>query len=330
MLLTLAVILGGLACYAAGLAAAPWDGSSGCSLLFASSWATALGAFVVALGVASVIAAVPAAAGNPLAGPFVLAMCLGVAAVAGGSIEDWIRTRPTDGSGSGYWVLALETLIWAGLMVLMILVIQVLRQRIAGRIPDVLKRRSEEERGRQAAWMFESLVLKSPQAGDAAPAASGVRLKPFGGVWQQIGLSLVISTVVGGFLILLLMQWMDPGQVIFVPLIAFTAGAVAAHQIVQTRIGIGILLSPLLVGLVGYVVVALTYGNDVTALQAAIYGLPGEGRAPAAVLRAALALPIHYASAGVMGAAMGLGWSQVMFETRIPSASADGEAAASG
>ena len=323
-LITIAVLIGGFVCYQAGAFAAPLDGSGGRFLLFAPSWPVALGAFVIALLIVSILAALPAAAGNPLAGPFVLATCIGVAAVFGGSIDDWLRSQPADSTGPGYWGFAAESLIWAALLLAGIALTQAMRRRAAPLIPAILKPHEDDEES-PPPWMFGSLIRGARLGKTGSSDRPLVRLRPLGGPVVQVLLSMLISAAIGGVAVILFMQSSDVRQVMCVLIGAFVVGGVASHQIVQTRIAIGVLLSPLLIAIIGYGWMAFRFGADGDVLRGVIFAMSADSGP--SFLNLALAAPIHYASAGVMGAAMGLGWSQVMLEARITDAPAKSSSA---
>ncbi len=108
-----------------------------------------------------------------------------------------------------------------------------------------------------------------------------------------------ITAVVGGVMAYIIIQTTARGQVIFGLLVAFTIGGLVSRLFVHRAGPIPVLLSPLLVACIGYALVGLQL-QDPGALSAA-------WRSESQALRLGFALPIHYASAGVLGASLGLG-----------------------
>jgi len=120
--------------------------------------------------------------------------------------------------------------------------------------------------------------------------------------WSAGGVCAVCGLGVGCVLI----RTSDVGQVIAALLVSFGIGGLVAGVIFPRVNPIGILFSPAMVAIAAYTYMWTGFDNSEAVLRA-WYGqqLPGI----------ALALPIHYISAGVGGAAAGVGMSQVIEAT---------------
>jgi hypothetical protein len=289
----------------AGIAAAGWafvqvvplaraaDGTPGLTLLLAGSPWQAIAAFAAIMAGAALLGALIGAWGNPLAGIFTLAAALGCAAAAGGEIEPWLRRAD---SPRIYLVWSVEAALWGVLI-----------------------------------WALGSLCLElaarwrnrwtAPPPGDEPrPASSGQgepaqtrgsrdplrqlvedmrRLPPR---LQTIG-ALAVAIVVGSVAVAILVPVSDTWQVIWGVLIAFMLASLAADQMFPAAHPMALLLSPLATAAAWYALTGLV-GADADAMLRAHFA--GE------LKHAALALPVHYASAGVAGIAAGIGWSRYL------------------
>src|SRR5690606_26000272 len=101
----------------------------------------------------------------------------------------------------------------------------------------------------------------------------------------------------------------------------FMLGSLIAHVAVPHNNLVGILFAPALTALATYGWVLTRHGDTEDVLHAWFnlnQSLAGSDR----IVGPALALPIFYASAGLMGCALGVGWAQVI----VGSASAAVEA----
>ena len=172
---------------------------------------------------------------------------------------------------SDYGWLAIETLIWQAGMILMLTVIQRLRSPIRTRWPALAFR---DHLGVDVHIRFPTV-----QTLLAGFVSAGV------------------ASVMGYFLILNA----SSGQVICGLIIAFLIGSLIGQTAFPQTNPVGVLSSPFLVAVVFYVYVIIRF-DDGDQLLGAWYtqSLPGL----------ALALPVHYASAGLMGCALGLGLAQ--------------------
>ena len=116
-------------------------------------------------------------------------------------------------------------------------------------------------------------------------------------------LGVLVTAGVGGLLAHLMIRTWDAGQIVGALLFSFTIGSLVA-QMVATKASPGALvLSPLVVAAVGYVQAFMLYGSNEELLAAAFRG-EASGLA--------WTLPVHYASAGVAGCALGAGLGQAL------------------
>jgi hypothetical protein len=117
---------------------------------------------------------------------------------------------------------------------------------------------------------------------------------------QALGAGLVCA-IVAGVLGHLLIRSSDINQVLASLLVAFAVGGMAGHMAFPQSNPAAILLSPAIVAATGYALVLTGYTNHGQLLAAWHAGK---------ITGLAMALPVHYASAGLAGAAMGVGWAQ--------------------
>ncbi|MEX0885427.1 MAG: hypothetical protein WD009_03210 [Phycisphaeraceae bacterium] len=107
-----------------------------------------------------------------------------------------------------------------------------------------------------------------------------------------------ICVVVAALLASVLIQSREVSQVLVGLGLAFAVGAGVAQSVVPAARTLPLLLAPLVLGLVAYIYSLVSF-PDHDGLLAAVY--------TSAIWGPALALPIHYASAGLAGCALGLG-----------------------
>lgn len=261
------------------------DGGSGFSLTHGGTGPLSASAAVALLGLPTLaLGLITAVQGHPLSGVFVVAATLCVVAAQGGPIDGWLwRYADADQLPQRYGLLVLELVIWQAGLVVMLTVI--------GRLRSPL-------RTRFAALAFEDHVgheVKIAWPGRSALIAG------------------LISAVGSGTLCMLLIRDSHGAQVIGGLVLAFVIGAMAAQLIHPQNNPVGILLSPLLVALAAYTWMLLRYDSTQQVLAAWHAGtLPGP----------ALALPIHYASAALAGAAAGIGLAHSFSATQADPAEA--------
>ena len=334
------------ACYAVVAAPAMAEGTVGLTLIGGATGARPL-LMLLALSLPVLaIALLTASMGNPLAGPFVFCGGLVAAAGLGGSIDGWLRAIE---SPAAFWRLAVESLIWAGLLVLLRLLIRSARGRVRRHLPAPMR-----------SGFCEELKEPARQPSQQAGVAAGCVLLTIGAIFAiqraavmdyiaillitlvlvslawvgcLVGQNLfdrsaaeasgraamgpaflagIVTAAVGAALLMFFQQSPDSGQVIGAMLVSFTAAALLAHQLFPTAARLPMLLAPLCVAFATYAWMAvsndsashvlLRYFTDFSQAEPPIITLPPL----------ALALPVFYASAGVAGVALGVGWSQTI------------------
>jgi len=172
---------------------------------------------------------------------------------------------------AGYVWLVGEMLLWAAGVIGLLMLIERGHAPVRGRLPALL-RSDDRSHPSPLGW----------------PGATGV-------------VSCVVAAVVGGLATYALLQASNAEQVAGAMILGFAVGGLVARLANPNARAAGVLLSPCVVGIAAYAYVALNYVSEPQLLRA---WYDGE------LLNLALALPIHYASMGVAGAALGLGMGQ--------------------
>ncbi|MEX1015966.1 MAG: hypothetical protein WDZ31_04400 [Phycisphaeraceae bacterium] len=277
LLIPIAALVGGMVWMWAAPAAMAADGSEGISL-FDGQYG------VIATVLLVLLAALPAIALatviTAMGNPISGVFVLGVA-----MMFPAIYGGRTDGwlwrwgSPSAYWVLLAEMLVWAGALLGVVVLMEAARPPLRRGLPRLA---TEDHFG---------------------PGDLGLR-------WPD-GKALIAGLIcagVGGALATLLLAVSDTGQVMGALILAFGAGAVLTQSIVPQSNPLPMLLAPALLGMVAYAYVPLQYTSP-DALYAAWY----DGR----LWGPAMALPIHYAAAGLVGVTLGLGLAQAIDHSRV-------------
>ncbi len=258
------------------------DGSTGLSLLGASggavrAWATALAAAAPSLALALVVAAT----GHPANGVLCASASLCIAAARGGSIEGWwLRMEP----GEGYLGLIGEVLMWQVILAMLIALIVVLRPKLrlglawlAVAVPDYDDRDSR---------LLHPHTWFATLASAAGAALLGWLLIPTGDVATS-----------------------DTAQVIVGLIISFTLATLIAQLFLSQAGPYGMFFSPAILAIAVYAYVYFKFDNSAALLSAwQDVTLRTSQRLPGL----AMALPIHYASAGVLGTALGIAWARTL------------------
>jgi len=276
LLLGLSLVIGTIVWLQAVPALRADDLSAGLSIVDASGGPGSAILAVVLAGLPAVVLALAcASAGNPASGPFVIAFCLSFVAVTGGPIDGVIRRAHSADALSGlYPRMALELASWAvalfGLMLAMHAARPLLRRVLPGWLVS-----HDAPAGR---W----------QASLGRPGRAGA-------------IAALVTAASGGLLAMVLIRSADTGQVVGGLVLAFTIAGAMGRMLVNDRRVLGVLLSPCLVGIAGYLWVARS-NPDGSILIARYYAgdLSPLGHV----------LPIYYASAGVLGASLGVGIGQ--------------------
>jgi len=212
------------------------------------------------------------ARGNRLGGPFVVSGALLGLAIAGGGMDGWFWRQAADADLPGAYVgLAVEMLVW--------LVFPLLPLVALPWWP-----------GRRAHDAEDGAML--PKPADL--------------------LGTVIAAAAAGGLILLMLRSTDPMQAVGTTLLSFTIAAMIAQTFNPAANPLPVLVSPALVAVVAYLYVALSgsFGTTPLTLAAWFTKIVPDSAGTPALPGAALALPVVYASAGVLGCTLGLGLAQ--------------------
>ncbi len=338
IIITVAAILVGLAFLWVGRSAEAADGSYAGSLLMAASPIIAIAAFAIVITVAIVPALIASATGNPLSGIFVLSAGL-VFAASVARVDNWMRHVDLPG---GYLWSAVELALWALPMVIIVQAVGRWRDRLRSALPQSMQlaHHASPPIGKLPkdnvllATLSITLVLVVVGALFLQPLS----WKPFMlALGVALGIQLIISfvaslvvkpdgekkipftamlggvvcTAVGAGVLLLLLRSVQTPQVIAAIVAAFMFGSLAANQLFPRTPMIAIVLSPFCVGIGAFVITLFSYETSEQLLTAMRHtlNLTAEPNTKH-LLSLAIAQPIHYASAGVAGVALGLGWSQ--------------------
>ncbi len=279
ILIAVTLLIGGWVWGTALVALRSIDGSTSPSLITAHGGvAAALLAIIIAGLPAIALSTVCAAAGNPLSGVFAVTSCLWILAAHGDSIESWLRR---DGASlpADYYKLIVEMILWAILIGAFIVLIKTARPALQKKIPT---------------------LAREPHLGEGTTVA------------MPDGLTLVaaaISAVFSGVLAFFLLRHAAVGQVIGALMAAFLLGTMTGDLACAFLMGrrptnaLRVVIAPLIVAIVAYAMTALGYRDGEHFLRELYAGK---------VSGLALALPIHYAGAGIAGACLGAGAAQVI------------------
>lgn len=143
----------------------------------------------------------------------------------------------------------------------------------------------------------------------------------------KAALSLLMAAAIGALIGHLLIRSSDATQVLVSVFVAFVAAGVVTRMIWPEAPALGVLLSPMAVS-IGAAFWLLTKDWTGPMIVVAWHHhsgvLPSVPRLPGVLL----ALPIHYASAGVAGAVLGLGWARTMSQPAASTATDSGAVAA--
>ncbi|MBI1368155.1 MAG: hypothetical protein GC162_05820 [Planctomycetes bacterium] len=316
--IAVALVAGTLIYAGAQPAAQAADGSAGLTLLYAASPTTAV-ATMAMMGLCVVIlAGLAGATGSPLAGPFVIGAALVLPAAHAGSIDEWLRNVE---SSAAYWSLAGESIVWAVLMFAGVWICQ----SIAGAVGPMLPAWMKSTPGKAADVERSAATMHDPAAQDGGSSELGLwtvveqvseRTKLSKETAQWL-LATISAAVIGGVLCWVLVPTTAVWQCIWGIGFAWIFAGVGAHQMFPTARVSGILISPMIAAFVWYIWAAVSGGSSTQMLSAYFSG---------DFVNAAKALPSFYASAGVAGAAIGIGWSQVLIRTHAEEQAAMDEA----
>jgi hypothetical protein len=286
LMILLAIFAAGFVMAGAAKSGAPADASGPYSLLYAAAPSEAMFWLVVFSAVAVCIGAVAGAFGNPLGGVFVVAMALIYPATRGGGIDLWLRAVESE---RDYWRLIMEMHLWAAWAVLVIFGAMALGQALARWFPGVFVQVADPEE-----------IEELPDEVTTEESRIPVGLQPV--------LGALLAAVVGLVLTPFWVRSPDPQQVAWGLGAAYLLAGLFGHQTFPGGHPIGVLLAPFLGGAFWYVMVATDAGGAVAQAEGGLL----EVYFSKDLIRGSLAMPVHYASAGLAGVTMGVGWSQVL------------------
>ena len=280
LMILLTIVAGGASWQLAHAVLRSPDGTGALSLFDAGvAWPVAV-MLTLAAGIpALVLGVVTGAIANPLAGVFSVAGALCVFAGAGGSAETWLRRAASRG---GYVDLIVETLIWQVAIVGFALLAQMGRRPLRDRFTSITCERYHGKRSK--------LALPDTQA---------------------IGAGLT-SACAAGMLGMFLLRTADVGQIIGALILAFLIGGMAGQLIFPQDNPLPLLLSPGLLALAVYGYVLLRFDSQNAILEAWFTRTASRSQGMKVLPGLALALPVHYASAALVGVTMGVGLAQAM------------------
>ncbi len=292
------------------------DGARGATLLFAASPVGAIGRMMVVTVAAILVGSLVAAIGSPLAGVFTMAAALTFAAVPAGTIHDFIMNAS---GGGDYYLLAVELLVWGVILLGSTVAIFRLSFLLRCRLPNALLAgdtwRDELDVASQKPdggifWGYTPTVKKSGPLANVPPSEGGdSSALP---LWQQGLAATLVTMLIGGLASHFLLRSQEVFQCLWSLGFAFCFGAVIAHQIFPLRNPLYILAAPFVAGMIFYIYTGATLsGGDELSYA---FVTPNVPRTPT-IVGPAMALPIFYASAGLAGAVIGLGWSHILHLT---------------
>lgn len=272
------------------------DGSSGLSILDARVGIfAACGLLLLAALPALLLGLYVSSSGNPLSGVFTIGFALMILAAYGGSMTGLIhrqadRPRGEPSGGSIFIQLEIEMMLWALAWCLVMFLLRIYRLRIRRMfVPRFLK---------------TAFSTQMPIEEDDTPRFV-LHVRP--------GMAGLLCAVLGFVLCKVLMQTPDTGQVIGSILLAFIIASLTARLILPTGNVVYLLLSPLMVGFGTYALGAVLHGSA-SADDLILRWQRGEITGPM------FAMPIHWASAGLIGVSIGIGMAQAIDRVRVAEA----------
>ncbi|MGB0767080.1 MAG: hypothetical protein ACPGYV_05175, partial [Phycisphaeraceae bacterium] len=125
----------------------------------------------------------------------------------------------------------------------------------------------------------------------------------------------LLCAALGWILCRFIMQTPATGQVIGSILLSFVIAGLTARLILPTGNVVFLLLSPLLVGFVSYAMAAVMHGSA-SGDDLILRWQRGE------IIGPMFAMPIHWASAGLIGVSVGIGMAQAIDRVRVEDSNA--------
>jgi len=220
-----------------------------------------------------VLSTVLCAVGRFTTGVSVFAGSLLVLAYTGGSTMGWLQRVDLPGA---YWQLITEMLLWQVMLLGAIALIYQFRPAVHRQLPALIRRNSQ--------W---KTVLKKPGVNELIAA--------------------VISCVIALIMSYLLIQNASINQILCSLVFSFALGAGIGQTLMPNTNPVAIFMSPCVVAIAAYLLVLFRYEDQLLVVQALFYGSEPGGAITAQFPGPALALPIHYASAGLLGCCIGIG-----------------------
>lgn len=267
-------------------------GWEGLSLMDARSGVAMACLMLLVAGLAAMVSGLyVSSAGNPLSGVYTTGFSLMILAAYGGSMNGLImrqaeRSAGQPTGGALFRQLGVEMLLWALAWCLLMFLIRRFRDRIRERlVPRRLK---------------TPFATTAPIEEEDTPRFV-LQVRPAMAGLLCAGLAWVMCRF--------LMQTDAGAQVIGSILLAFMLAGLTARLAIPTGNVVFLLLSPLGVGLAAYVVASVNYGT-VSAEELIQLWQRGTLAGPM------YALPIHWASAGLIGVSIGIGMAQAIDRVR--------------
>lgn len=259
------------------------DGSAGLSLTTARIGPAAAALVMLVSAVPALLGGmIVACTGNPLSGIFAVGAALCIVAGWGGGIDEWI-IRDGAVAPRMYGWLIVEMGVWEVALAVTLVLIQTVREPLRRPLSALISKHH-----------LNAQIAPRRITGTTVTAA-------------------LLCAVIGGLLSVFILRSVDTGQVIWALILAFLIGGLAAHLIVPDGACWAILMSPGLVAITAYSWVLFHFDDHAQFIEA-WYRV---GKTATAVPGPALALPIHYASAGLVGCTLGVGWAQGLNTARM-------------
>ncbi len=248
-------------------------GSDGLVLMDLSSRSVALILLLIASIPSIFLGTLLSALGRFTAGVCILAGSLLVLAYWAGPSVGWLNRAQMPGD---YWQLIVETVIWQIFVLAAIFLMHRFRPLVHKQLPQLLK--------------------------DGPPWKTRLHLPAS----EELTAAL-ISTVIAGIMAYLLIRNGSSKQVLASLFFSFALGAGIGQTMMPNTNPIAIFTSPGIVAIISYLMVIMRY-DDASQLYQSVY----MGSEPGVSLfeqfpGSALALPIQYLSAGILGCSIGIG-----------------------
>lgn len=266
------------------------DGSAGLSLMDARSGVVMACVWMLLAGLPALLAGLyVSSAGNPLSGVFTVGISLMILAAHGGSMQGLINRQAERPSGEPtggaiFLQLEMEMVLWALAWCLMMFLTR-----------------------RYRWWIRHTLVprrLKTP-----FPPTLTEEDTPRFVLQVRPAMAGLLCAMLGWILCRYIMQTHENGQVIGSILLSFVLAGLTARLALPTGNVVFLLLSPLLVGFASYAYATLLHGSA-SADELILRWQRGE------VVGPMFAMPIHWASAGLIGVSVGIGMAQAIDRVR--------------